>query len=101
MFKDFISKLFNLRSNRPPVPKSFKKTNRTIFLNKYAGLVYFLVAWHTFGYLIAKLAKLKANKEGIELHEALAQGAKVTKIELDKDFKFKVTDLNQDNIKQD
>lgn len=94
MFKEFISKFFN--QNKPKAPKTFKQKNRSIFINRYAGLVYFLVAWHTFGYLIAKIAKIKANQQGLEVHEILAQGTNTTKIELDKDFKFKVTELNQE-----
>ncbi len=65
MLKDLFSKWFsNSSANKPKAPKTFKQKNRSIFINRYAGLVYFLVAWHTFGYFIIKLAKDNANQRG-------------------------------------
>jgi hypothetical protein len=48
------------------VPKAFQEKKRSIFVNKYAGLVYFLVVWHSFGYLFVSYAKESAKKEGIK-----------------------------------
>jgi len=67
MIKSFFSKWFNRSSaNRPQVPKAFQEKKRSIFVNKYAGLVYFLVVWHSFGYLFVSYAKESARKEGIK-----------------------------------
>lgn len=65
MLRSFITKLLNtFSSNKPQAPKQFKAKNRSIFLNRYAGVFYFILAWHTFGYLIVKLAKVNASKRG-------------------------------------
>lgn len=92
MLKDLFSKWFsNSSANKPKAPKTFKQKNRSIFINRYAGLVYFLVAWHTFGYFIIKLAKDNANQRGLELHETLSEGTNLTKIEFNKNFEVKIT----------
>jgi hypothetical protein len=71
MIKSFFSKWFNRSSpptfpNKPQVPKAFQEKKKSIFINKYAGLVYFLVVWHAFGYLFVSFAKETAKKEGME-----------------------------------
>ena len=43
-----------------------EEKKKSIFINKYAGLVYFLVVWHAFGYLFVSFAKETAKKEGME-----------------------------------
>ena len=66
MFKEFFSKWFN--RSAPHAPKAFKeRIKKNIFLNRYASIIYFLVAWHAFGYFIAAAARNKAAKEG-KLH---------------------------------
>jgi hypothetical protein len=63
MFKEFFSKWFN--RSAPQAPKAFKeKIKKNIFLNRYASILYFIVAWHAFGYSIAAAARNKAAKEG-------------------------------------
>ena len=57
MIKSFFSKWFNrssstTSSNKLEVPKAFQGGKKSIFLNKYAGLIYFIITWHAFGYLI-------------------------------------------------
>lgn len=67
----FISKWFD-KLNRPQgqlpqAPKGFQSRKKSIFLNRYAGLVYFIAVWHAFGYVIVSGAKRKAESEGLIL----------------------------------
>ena len=67
MLRNFFKKWFNKNNNdinQQKVPQGFKQKNRRIFLNRYAGVIYFLLAWHTFGYLIIKFANISAHKRG-------------------------------------
>ncbi len=64
MIKSFFSKWFNKSEKSVEVPRAFKSKKKSIFLNRYAGLLYFLITWHTFGYLIISSTKDKAAKEG-------------------------------------
>ena len=66
MLSDLINKWFSRSSaKKPQAPKTFKQKNRSIFINRYAGLVYFLIVWHTFGYLIVKLGAKSAEQRGL------------------------------------
>ena len=72
MIKSFFSKWFNRSSsttspNKIQVPKAFQGGKKSIFLNKYAGLIYFIITWHAVGYLIISFAKNTAKKEGLLL----------------------------------
>ncbi len=67
MIGSFLSKLFGEKKTakqQPEVPKSFKQTNRSLFMNRYAGGVYFLIVWHIFGYFLISSAREKAEKDG-------------------------------------
>jgi len=67
MIRSFLSKLFGQKKTakqQPEVPKSFKQTNRSLFMNRYAGGVYFLIVWHIFGYFLISSAREKAEKDG-------------------------------------
>lgn len=64
MIRGIFEKFFGNAKN-PKAPKSFKLTNRSIFMNRYAGLVYFLIGWHLFGYVIMSTAKNRAEKQGL------------------------------------
>ena len=99
MVKSFFNKLFSKFSgtqNSVQIPKAFKEKKRSIFINRYAGLIYFIVVWHTFGYFIASSARNKAQKEGKELHEYLSPGANVKRIELGFDTSSRPT-KSEDN----
>lgn len=64
MISKLLSKIFGI-SSKPQAPKTFAQKKRSIFLNRYAGVIYFLVCWHVFGHLIIFGAKDKAKQEGI------------------------------------
>ncbi len=65
MIKSLLDKIFNRnKSVKLEVPKNFKQKNRSIFFNRYTGIVYFLISWHMFGYLIMNLARDNAQKKG-------------------------------------
>jgi hypothetical protein len=82
----------------PRAPRAFEKTSKkSIFLNKYAGLIYFIVAWHAFGYLIVGYAKESAKKEGLELYQLQGKHSNYKRIDIGKNFEIKVTDESSDN----
>lgn len=63
----FISKFLDkyvFKTGSPQAPKAFAQKKKSIFLNRYAGLIYFLVVWHAFGYVIVAGAKKKASLDG-------------------------------------
>jgi hypothetical protein len=65
MFKNLIAKLFGNNNNKQvEIPKAFREKKKSIFLNKYAGLIYFIVVWHAFGYILISTAKSTADKQG-------------------------------------
>lgn len=71
MLKSLIDKLFgkstnNINNNKPQVPAGFRERARnSIFVNRYAGVIYFLITWHAFGYFLTDLIKNQAKKEGL------------------------------------
>ena len=72
MLKSLLNKWLNrtLPSSslsKAQVPKAFTQKKSSIFMNRYAGLIYFLISWHCFGYIVMKLAKAKAEEEGFFL----------------------------------
>jgi hypothetical protein len=64
MLRELFSKWLGVKSSTPQAPKTFKQTKRSVFLNRYMGIFYFLVAWHVFGYLIASATQNRAKKDG-------------------------------------
>lgn len=64
MLSNILNWLNKFKSQNPPIPKAFKKKNKSIFLNKYSGLIYFIVVWHLFGYVLISSAKKQADNEG-------------------------------------
>ena len=76
MLKSLFSKFLNVKSSTntqeaPKVPKAFKAQQqkgffkRSVFLNRYAAFIYFLITWHTFGYIIFKSVSNRAAQEGL------------------------------------
>lgn len=96
MLKSLFQRFFGGSKMKPEAPKTFKQKNRSIFMNRYAGGVYFLIGWHLFGYIIIKTARNKAEDQGMTLHEAIVGDKTVRKIELGKDFTIKITDSDDE-----
>ena len=88
----FFDRLFN--RNQPKAPKTLRQSKKSILLNRYYGIVYFLIGWHAFGYVIAKSAHNRAQKEGIDLVDIFARqtDTRIKQIEITRDFKVKVSD---------
>ncbi|CAF0854314.1 unnamed protein product [Brachionus calyciflorus] len=89
----WLEKFKSVTQTNPQIPKSFKQKNRSIFLNRYAGIVYFIVVWHAFGYVLISSAKKKVDLEGLDMNRVMAQGSKVKKIEINKNFEIKTTEI--------
>lgn len=69
MFSKILEKLFGSStpfslSSSPQAPKTFAQKKRSLFFNRYAGVVYFLICWHFFGSVVLSAAKEKAKKDG-------------------------------------
>ena len=67
MIKQFFNKLFGRntsKSQQSSLLKTFRQKKKSVFLNRYAGVFYFLITWHCFGYIVASVAKKKANEQG-------------------------------------
>jgi hypothetical protein len=68
MLRSLYDKLFGrkpINKKSIEIPNTFKKkSKKNVFLNRYAGAVYFLIFWHAAGYLLFSGADTAAKAEG-------------------------------------
>lgn len=72
MFKKLWDSWFKSKNSNVAQPQGFKQKKRSVFLNRYFGVFYFIVVWHALGYFSFGLIKEKANSEGKDLQEFLS-----------------------------